>query len=103
MWLGNQTAAGILMPYEEKDAEGALRKKAASLAALRSRRITTIICCSQDDDDDGGEPFKEDGLVYLVGAPRGSLHAGRSTRAAPRGGRRSFFYSDVRSILMVLC
>ena len=46
-----------------------------------------------------------------VGAPRGPLHGGSSTRAAPRGslhgvrstreGRRSF-YTDVRSILMVL-
>ena len=27
-----------------------------------------------------------------VGAPRGPLHGGRSTRAAPRGGRRSFLY-----------
>ena len=50
-----------------------------------------------------------------VGAPWWSLHAGRSmvvalrgrfTRAVPwgslsRGGRRSFFYTDVRSILMV--
>ena len=44
-------------------------------------------------------------------APRGSLHAGRSTRAAPRGplhesrstrGSQIFFYTDVRSILMVL-
>ena len=35
-------------------------------------------------------------------APRGSLHGGRSTRAAPQGVRRSFFSSDVRSILMIL-
>ena len=43
-----------------------------------------------------------------VGAPRGTLHAGRSTRGvcAPQrvggGGRRFFFNTDVRSILMVL-
>ena len=61
VWLGNQTAAGILMPFEERDAEGALRKKAACLTALRAHRISTIICCSQDD----GEPFKGDGLIYL--------------------------------------
>ena len=46
-----------------------------------------------------------------VGAPRGPLHGGRSTRAAPRGslhegrstgGVADLFYTDVRSILMVL-
>ena len=38
--------------------------------------------------------------------PRGPLHGGRSTRAAPRGslheGAADLFYTDVRSILMVL-
>ena len=34
-------------------------------------------------------------------APRGLLHEGRSTRAAPRGVA-DLFYTDVRSILMVL-
>ena len=32
-----------------------------------------------------------------------ALHAGRSTRVAPRRDRRYFFNTDVRSILMVLC
>ena len=39
-------------------------------------------------------------------APRGSLHEGRSTGVAPRGplhgGVADLFYTDVRSILMVL-
>ena len=39
-------------------------------------------------------------------APRGSLHGGRSTEVAPRGplngGVADLFYTDVRSILMVL-
>ena len=62
VWLGNQTAAGILMTFEVRERRrGALRKKAACLTALRARRISTIICCSQDD----GEPFKGDGLIYL--------------------------------------
>ena len=48
-----------------------------------------------------------DVLLGYVGAPRGPLHGGRSTRAAPRGslheGVADLFYTDVRSILMVLC
>ena len=45
---------------------------------------------------------------FTGAAPRGSLHAGGSTEVALRGsfsaGERSqiFFYTDVRSILMVL-
>ena len=35
-------------------------------------------------------------------APRGSLHGVCSTRAAPRGGVADLFYTDARSILMVL-
>ena len=39
--------------------------------------------------------------VRPVGAPRGPLHWGCSARAAPRGVA-DLFYTDVRSILMVL-
>ena len=55
---------------------------------------------------DGGMTLNQ--LLLPVGAPRGPLHVGRSTgfenstRAAPRGVA-DFFYTDVRSILMVLC
>ena len=51
-------------------------------------------------------------LAWYVGrstwaAPRGPLHGGRSTGVAPQGALHAgvadlFFYSDVRSILMVL-
>ena len=33
-------------------------------------------------------------------APRGALHAGRSTGAAPREGGRRYFFTDLRSMLI---
>lgn len=66
---------------------------------------------------EGASNLALDASVY-VGAPRGPLHGGGSTRGAPRGAIHTgsalqgplhrrfahmFFYADVRSTLMVLC
>ena len=67
------------------------------------RALVDYFCVAGLDSVHGLEPelFSEDSGLDLppirrpyrpVGAPRGPLHGGRSTRAAPRGGRRSFLY-----------
>lgn len=40
IWLGNQTAAGILMPYQEADVAEASGLRASTLKELRQRRIS---------------------------------------------------------------
>jgi hypothetical protein len=60
IWLGNQTAAGILLPYEERDAPSAAKLRGTRLKTLRDHKISLVICCSHDDE----QPFKEDGIAY---------------------------------------
>jgi hypothetical protein len=60
IWLGNQTAAGILLPYEERDVNSAAKLRAARLKTLQDKKISLVICCSDDD----AQPFKEEGIAY---------------------------------------
>jgi len=63
VWLGNQTAAGILMPYQEVDVAEASGLRASTLKELRQRRISHIICCSEEDTT-AAQPFRNEGIVY---------------------------------------
>ena len=68
---------------------------------------TLSLLAGVDPGDSGPGKYPIDALdMWPVGAPRGPLHGGRSTWAAPRGslheGVADLFYTDVRSILMVL-
>ena len=103
VWLGNQTAAGILMPFEERE-EGAPLKKAACLAILHDRHISTIICCShnggtlEESSHNGGDPFKEDGLIYLseLLLDGGLLQCDPTEKAKAEAQFASFFQRAVK-------
>jgi hypothetical protein len=55
VWVGAQSAAGVLPAFEDTPVE-----RARILADLRSRRISTIVCCSADDT----RVFARDGIEY---------------------------------------
>ncbi len=60
LYLGNQRAAGILFPYEERTAAIAVPLRANTLAALRAAGIRNIVCCSSADS----RAFVDDGIAY---------------------------------------
>lgn len=60
LYLGNQRAAGILFPFEERDQKLAAILRMETLARLRSAGIRNIVCCSDSD----ARIFKDEGISY---------------------------------------
>ena len=57
IFIGAQSSAGILFPFEDSPAA-----RAATLATLRASRISTIVCCSADSPS--SRIFEGDGISY---------------------------------------
>ena len=60
LYLGNQRAAGVLFPFEERDIATSSAIRGAALKSLEKAGIRNIICCSSVDD----KVFDTDGIVY---------------------------------------
>lgn len=60
LYLGNQRAAGIFFPWEEKEPALVERLRAEALASLREAGIRNIICCSEVDK----RVFEAEGFRY---------------------------------------
>ena len=59
IWVGAQSAAGVLASFEDTPDE-----RARCLAELRARRISVIICCCFDDDSPSTRIFETAGVTY---------------------------------------
>lgn len=62
LYLGDQVAAGILLPFQLREQP---ELRAATLAVLRAHRIQRVVCLCADEDAPEWQPFRDHGLRYL--------------------------------------
>lgn len=62
LWLGDQSAAGVLLPFQLRETPE-LRDRAREV--LAGHGITHVVCVSADEGEEQAQPFRDSGITYL--------------------------------------